>query len=106
MQVAIAEHLLGAGFGRNMNEGCLVGAVGQVAINGVMAKIGSAAGKPVAERQVVGIQDLLPGLLPVNAPGFAAPEGFRLFDGLAVKILERRGHVLLLGAPVGQVWLE
>ncbi len=94
MQFAVGIDLLGAGLGGDGDQRILVGALGQVPVHGVVAKIGLAAHEPLGERRVVIVADVLGRHMPVDAAGLLGPEGIALLDGAAVEIVETRGHCL------------
>ncbi|KAG1385024.1 hypothetical protein G6F59_017654 [Rhizopus arrhizus] len=80
IQLAIGDLAGAVGFGGNGHQRKLVGALGQVPIDGVVAEIGFAADEPAPERRVAVIEHLLRRFVPMDALGFFAPEGLRLVD--------------------------
>jgi hypothetical protein len=68
-----------------------------------MASIEHTAGEPAVERRVGAVQDLVPGLDPVDAAGSVAPEAFGVVQRTGVKLCISAGHeqrLLLMGAVI------
>jgi hypothetical protein len=74
IQLAIGDLAGAAGLGGNGNQRELVGALGQMAVDGVVAEIGFTADKPAPERRVAVVEYLLRRFVPMDALGFLAPE--------------------------------
>ena len=72
---------LGICLGGDADQRRVFGPLGRPAVDGVIAKIGLAAGKPRGEGRTIEGQRLFRGNHPVNARSLAHPEAFRIADG-------------------------
>ena len=74
MQFAVAVNLFGICLGRNRNQRVLIGTCGQMAVDGVVAKVCRATHKPFGKRRIAVVADLLRLLLPVDQLCLLGPE--------------------------------
>ncbi len=103
VQFGVAVGALGVGFGRDSHQRVLRTALGQVAIDGVVAQVGGAANEPFGKRWVVVLANLLRLGVPVDQASLLGPKGVALGDGALVKVgVLRHGVSLAAGdkAPV------
>ena len=73
------------GLGRDIDHGRLIGAFGEVTVDGVVAEVGFTTHKPLPKRRIVILQHLLWRLVPVNQLGLLTPEAIRVFDRPAME---------------------
>ena len=107
IQLAIGDLAGAAGLGGNGNQRELVGALGQMAVDGVVAEIGFTADKPAPERRVAVVEYLLRRFVPMDALGFLAPEGLRLVDRATVGFLVVHDAALpdkVMGSRIVRRW--
>jgi len=95
VQLAKAVGVLLVGFGGNEDQGRLIGAVFQMAVNCVVANIGFAADEPLGKRRVAVVTDLLGLRFPIHQLGLFGPKRIAVLNGTAVKICVRN-HLSLL----------
>ena len=88
VQLGKGVNALGVGLGRYGDDGRLVRTLGQVAINGVVAQVELAIGKPAGKGRVVVVTGLLGRLVPVDGTGLFQPKCLASVwrNRLAVKI--------------------
>src|SRR5690606_12001208 len=83
-----------AGLGGPADQGQLVAAFGQVAVDRVVAQVGGAAGEPAPERRLVVVEDALRLVFPVDGASGFGPEFLRLLDRAPVKVFVTHGWPL------------
>ena len=94
LQFGKGVHLLFVGLGRDVHQRTVVGPLGSVAVDRVVAKIGLAALEPFHERRLRVVADLLDRLVPVHELGLLRPESITVIDRAAIKLLVV-GHCIL-----------
>src|SRR6187401_2114344 len=72
--------------GGNPHQRLLLAAAGEVAVDGVMAKVGYAADDPARERRLGIVEDLAERLVPVHELRLLGPEALAIRDRAAVKV--------------------
>jgi len=68
------------GLGGDEDQRRLVGTLGQMAVDGVVAQVGLATNKPFGKRRVAVIANLLRRDFPVHQLGLLAPKGVAVMD--------------------------
>ncbi len=91
MQFGVGDLAGDVGFSRDRDQGELVGAIGQMAIDRVVAEVGFAADEPAPERRLVVFEDLLRRLVPMDRLRGFGPEHLWLFNRLAVDVFVAHG---------------
>jgi len=87
VQLAIGELTHAVGLAGSHHQRQLIATLLQMAVNRVETQVGAATDKPLAERRIGVIQNLLRRRFPVDQPALLFPELFRLFDGKAMQLL-------------------
>ncbi|VUM26484.1 hypothetical protein PGKDCPLP_04088 [Stenotrophomonas maltophilia] len=107
IQLAVGDLAGAVGLGGDGNQCELVGALGQVAVDGVVAEIGFTTDEPAPERRVAVVEHLLRRFVPMDALGFLAPEGLRLVDRATVGFLVVHDAALpdkVMGSRIVRRW--
>jgi len=73
--------------GRDPDQGLLPAPLREVPVDRVVAQVGLAADEPLRERRPRVIEHLRERLVPVDEPGFLAPEAFSVGDRAPVELL-------------------
>ena len=88
LELGVTDLALRLGDGAVVDDGDLVAAAGlDVAVDGVIAGIQHAAGEPAVEGGPGVIQDLVPGLVPVDGLGGLGPETLGIGQGTLVNLV-------------------
>src|SRR6266568_1446709 len=96
VELAVGVHALLAGLGRDVDDRLLLAALGQVAVDRVVAEVGLAADEPPRERRLRVVEDLRERLVPVDELGLLAPERLGLQGALVELWIGRHGSPILL----------
>src|ERR1043166_3163503 len=96
MHLAVGVGLLDPGFGRYIDQCVLPTALGEMAVDRVVAGVGFAADEPAGKRRLAVIEHFRVRLVPVDQARLLIPECLAVFQRAAVEVPVTFGHAASL----------